>query len=558
MGRWAAGAGLLLLMAVPATASAQGRTCDLVEPTDFRRITNSLGDEIVYFSGPVRLRCEGGIRLDSDSAVYNRGQLQIELIGQVLYRDSTRQLTSDWANYLSQVEVLIARGDVVVTDLVDGSTVTGQEMEYQRESPERPVSRVVMRGGRPRAVLREGRDRGPESRVDPTVDPLADPIVDPMADSRADPAADPAADTVPPVEITADRLESVGDSLFRAMGAVDLVRGDMTGASDSATYRRVSAHLSLFGSAHVRDEQFRLEGERLDAVLAAEELDEVTAADSARLLSDDLTVRAPRLRIGFVDGEVDRMEAWNPAARAVAAALAAEAMAADTLPEDTTGVPEPPEAAPDLAPDLADDLDTPDLAPLRDVMAEGMAGAAAERAVATADRFQLRADSIDARAELGQLRELRAVGRAYGERPLDAAPAGLPAVVARDWTQGDTIIGYFRSDTSATDAAATEPAVTDTAATEPAATDTAEMIMERLVVIGGSEPALSLYRMEQEPGQGRAAINFMRARRITLHLTDGDVSLVEAEGPLEGLHLDPVTGAPEGDQPGDDTEGDPS
>ena len=484
--------GALLLLAAPLPTGAQGRSCDF-DPADYAQITNASGESILYFRDPVRMRCTGDVTLAADSAVLNRTRRAIELIGAVVYRDSTNQLTSDWANYLGSIEQLLARGNVVLTDLQDGSVVTGQELQHLREMPGRPRSHVVIRGGRPRAVLREARPRPPGPA----------PAVPPPGD-----------ETAAPVEITADRLEFLGDSLFLARGRVEIERGGMTGASDSARYDQPSERLTLLGGAHVRDDRYRLEGERIDALVRGEVLREVRAEVRTTLISDELTVRSERLRIGFVQGALDRLEAWNPAAMAA-----------------------PPDSA----------------APRP------------ERAVAIAEDFRLRADSIDAVADAGRLREVRAIGHGYGERRLDSLAVAVPAMVARDWIQGDTIIGYF-ADVFTDAAADTTPAaqdlddapsdafdvarpIRDPDGDTAESADSAEIVLERVVVIGGSGPALSLYRMEPAAEGERGAINFMKARRIILFMIEGDVDRVEAEGPMDGVYLDPVrrraTPAPE-------------
>ena len=454
--------GMILLLAAPAALAAQSRTCNLVQEADFSRLVNARGESVLYFKDPVRLRCTGGVTLAADSAVYNSTLLAMELVGAVVYRDSTNQLTADWANYLGSLEQLMGRGDVVLTDLRNGSVVTGDELQYLRQTRTRPLSQVVMRGGRPHAVLREA----------PAAAPGPETVVQPAG-----------ADSAAPVEITADRLEFLGDSLFLARGTVDIQRGATTGASDSARYDRAEERLTLLGGGHVRDDRYRLEGERIDAWVRGEVLREVRAEDRTSLISADLTVRSERLRIGFVDGALDRLEAWNP-------------------------------VRPDADP-----------------------AAPRERALALAEGFRLRADSIHAVADSGALREVRAIGHAYGERRLDSLAVGIPSRIARDWIQGDTIVGHFATlSVTELDAPADEPAVEAGAA--PA--DSTELVLERVVVIGGGGPALSLYRMEPDAEGALGAINFMKASRIILFMTEGEVARVEAEGPIDGVYLDPT------------------
>jgi hypothetical protein len=73
-----------------------------------------------------------------------------------------------------------------------------------------------------------------------------------------------------------------------------------------------------------------------------------------------------------------------------------------------------------------------------------------------------------------------------------------------------------------------------------------ETVLEKIDVVGGSSNALSLYRMDNGDGTGLPSVNFMRAKRITLFMRDGEVTRVEADGPIEGLYLDPAPVRPAG------------
>jgi lipopolysaccharide export system protein LptA len=446
------GAVVVLLAALPAAAEAQSRRCQQVLPSDARRIINSRGEEVFYFLDPVRVLCSGGVRLEADSAVMNSAGGGVILVGNVVFEDSTRRLEADWANYLGRADQLLARGDVSVTDLAEGAVVTGEDLNYLRESDTRPEARAVVTGGRPHAVI----------------------------PPRRDSLAGPAADTAVATEVWAERLELYGSTGFVAIGDVDLARGDVVGAADTARFDQGTERMTLLGTAHVQSPQYRLEGQHIDAFLEADQLTEVVADRDARVLADELDVRSTRVRIGFRDGEVERLEAWNP-----------------------------------------------------DPAAE------TRRARADAENFRLRADSIDAMADSLGIREVRAVGRAYGERNADSLAVGPPTVV-RDWIQGDTITGFFIRSVVAADGE-DQPLTEDErppAADAPG--DSVETVLERIEVAGGEGMALSLYRMNRDDPEARASINFMKAKRIILFMEEGDVARVEAAGPIEGVYLDPV------------------
>jgi lipopolysaccharide export system protein LptA len=446
----------LVLAAAPSTAQAQ-QVCDQVLRSDFRRVITQSGQEIMYYRNPVRIICTSGVQIEADSAVMNRTANTLEMVGRVLYRDGERQLTSDWAHYVGPTDELFARGSVVLTDRSDGSIITGENFEYRRQTEARPEAHMSMTGGRPHAVLPPGRELAEGEVLDP-------------------------------IRVWGERMEMLGDRAFIARTDVEIQRGDLRGASDEVRFDQLSERIILTGRAHVETDEYRLDGERIDALVQADTLREVLAEREARLAAEDLTVYGHTILISFADGQPERVEAWNPADA-----------------EDA-----PPPALP--------------------------------RAMAISADFQLRADSIDARSDVGRLREVRAVGRAYGEREADTLAVELPDAIARDWIQGDTIIGYF-ADVPAADAPATDVAALDTDMGEPPADET---VLERIEVIGGSSHALSLYRSEDPDGGPSPAVNFMRATRITLFMHEGEVGRVEADGPIEGVYLDP---APDGRAP---------
>lgn len=480
---------LVALGMLPAPGDAQARRCRQVLPSDFRRIVNPQGEEVIYFRDPVRFDCTGNVLLEADSAVMNRGASTVELVGHVTYRDSTRELRSEWANYLGRMDQLLARDDVVLRDLEGGAVIRGDQLNYLRETDERPMARMIVTGERPSAVIPRRPETGQRAPPGPAPE-LGDRALDP--DPRA--AGDTAA---APMHVEADRLELEGEDVFRAQGDVDLERGDMMGRGQTAFFDQAAERMTLTGSASVWNESYRLDGERIDAFLEGDGLREVRSERSARLTSEELNVSSEQLRIGFADGELERLEAWNPE------------------------------------------------------VAEG-----APRARAEARDFRLRADSIDARADSLGIREVRAVGRAYGERdvtddPATAGRADLPAAIARDWIQGDTILGFFshrpvEPDSVDGDVAGRDTVSLDTVAVaatpfgtpDTTSGDTTRAVLERIVAVGGSAPALSLYRMAADEGGG-IAMNFMKASRIILFMEQGEVERVEAEGPIEGLYLDP-------------------
>lgn len=133
-------------------AQSQGLVCDLLPVPQAREMFRDLATaegETVYISGPARFSCVDGTTVQADSAVSNVPRGDLQLIGNVFYQDSVKTLTADWLNYLDLEGMIFARGNVVLTDRETRSVVEGEELEYQRESEDRPESFTVVTGGRP-------------------------------------------------------------------------------------------------------------------------------------------------------------------------------------------------------------------------------------------------------------------------------------------------------------------------------------------------------------------------------------------------------------------------
>jgi lipopolysaccharide export system protein LptA len=480
MGRQRIALGILLALTAAVPLQAQQRTCRQVLESDIqRRLVDSRGgtvEEIIYFRDPVRVLCTGDVRLEADSAVITRSPAgsTVELVGNVVYQDTVRRLEADWANYLGGMDQLLARGSAIIEDLQEGAVVSGDQINYLRETDTRSQARLIVTGGRPHAVLpaRAPDQDTVEARAPPRQAPGQTRTREGPERPAPDPARSPAEEPSPETHVWAERLDLEGP-VFRAEGDVELERGELTGTGRRAVYDQELDRMTLSGDARLATNAYRLSGDQVQAMLEGDELRQLLSWGDARAVSEDLEIRSQRIRIGFVDGELQGLEAWN------------------VDPE-------------------------------------------APRIWARARDFQLRADSMEAVADSIGMQELRAIGRAYGERMLADGSAGAPVDpeseglvdVGRDWVQGDTILGFF-----------------DQVRGEPTGPDSARTVLERIEVIGGAEPALSLYRMTEDEGDS-PAINFMKARRIILLMEAGDVARVEAEGPIEGLYLE-AGGAPE-------------
>lgn len=444
---------LLLLALMPGSASGQARECEVFHTgtgTSFR------DQGMTFLGGGVRFVCPGGIRIRSDSLAHIEFTGLAEFIGNVHYADSLKTLTSAYAQYVGREGRISARDNVVLTDLRTGSTIHAPFLDYFQENETRPESMVLIYSGRPHAVL----VRKAETAVPPDTGPAPDTTV-----------------------VDSDQMQIFGERLFVGRGNVELTRGTMKGYGNEATFDQLGDSLRLAGMARVVTEEYLLSADTIGGLLTeGEQFREVDARRQAKLESDELQAEAPRLRIFFQDGQVQRM-----------VGIGDRPVGADTA---VAGPPAP------VAP-------------------------AGGQARANSADFRLIADSIDALAPGQRLERVVAVGGAFGERITpDSVSATRPPSAARDWMRGDTIVATFT----------TPP---------PTEADTApDPVLDTITTVGVTDQARSLYAMpdENDPA-GRLAYSYLLAYRIFVTLRAGEVANVSAQGsdgrPVHGLYLQP-------------------
>ena len=128
--------------------------------------------------------------------------------------------------------------------------------------------------------------------------------------------------------------------------------------------------------------------------------------------------------------------------------------------------------------------------------------------------------------------------------------ADTPALIRRDWLEGDTIVATFSevSDSLAPGGETTrvepEDPLPPSAGRVPPDADSAESRyrLDRLVA---RVSARSLYRIEPSDStlmaeEGRLAIHYVVGDQITILLSEGEVERMEVEGSTRGVHLEPV------------------
>ncbi|UCC85194.1 MAG: hypothetical protein JSW46_09875 [Gemmatimonadota bacterium] len=230
--------------------------------------------------GGIEATC-GSKWLRADSAVFFDRRGVLYLFWNIEYEDEGRTLVAERAIYYQDEDWVRAEGDVVLTDTLGGSTLSGPVLEYYPLNANRPFERIFA-PGRPHLVYHAERA---------------------------------AAEEAAPFEVDADRIHIYGDSAIAGQGTVVAVRGDLTAYGDSMDLDLGSDELWLLGNPSVEAEETLLEGDSILIVLEESEVREIRAWPNGSARGSELSLTAPLLRM-FIDG--------GEISRAVASAGAAE------------------------------------------------------------------------------------------------------------------------------------------------------------------------------------------------------------------------------------------
>jgi lipopolysaccharide export system protein LptA len=477
--------GLALLFAV--TEVAGQRSCDLTSSR--QAVSNQRdGTRVNYVSLP-RFQCDDGTRIEADSSVTFEATSFTQLFGNVVFRDTERELHSDRAQYFDRVGRLQAQGSVLLTMLTDGSWVTGEDLILLQANEVRPEEEVTVRQGRPHAHLI------------PTTTPDSLAVEDSIgAAERRN------VDPPDPYEIDADVIHLVGDRLFQARGRVEIINKSLQSYADSLEFQQDIGRVTLFDNARVvsqdtlSGDDLDLRGDTITMNVLDDQIDEMESRGRAQLLANEVDMRGPWIRLAFVDEELERV-------------VAVRRMEEDVGPGP--GVEDPPDSS-----------------------------TAQAQPMALVEDFRLTGDSIEAALIGGELDEVVATG---GARGVSTARDSLNAddtneLIRNDWIEGDTITATFRS-VPVHSAGPVGPA---SDGLEPAVAREREL---ELLVARGT--ARSFYRTTPEsetPGSEAPCaleINYVLGREVRLFMLDGEVERMEVDEP-EGVNLQPTCSAAPG------------
>ena len=242
-----------------------------------------------FGGGDARFRCRNmQIRMRSDSVAIYQGDIA-QFIGQVRYQDSTVIMTSDFGTYTRNGEKWEARGNVVLQNIKDGTVLRGPMLDYWRQIPGFRDSAEMYAAERPTVTL---------------------------------PVKDTAETDPEPYVVVGDWIRTMGSNRLIARGRVTIDRSDFRGRADSLHLDTGPANLgSLVGSAslkRVAEDSFDLNGKRIDLKLDQKELTYVTALDSAKLRSADMSLDGDTIGLDVNNRKVEQTLAWGSSIRPLA------------------------------------------------------------------------------------------------------------------------------------------------------------------------------------------------------------------------------------------------
>lgn len=258
------------VLAGPGPVMSQGSRCSLRIQAPTRSSVGVPGREGIYTTylggGTVTLWC-GDAVMTGDSAVHFESDERAEMIGNVIYRDTTRTLEARRLTYFERSDQIIAQGDVRLVRLATGARLDGPRVSFFRAA---------------RADSRTTATERPQMTF---------------------PASTPAGE---PILIDSDVAEFLGNERAFARGNVVIRRSDFHATADSARFSSGEGWLN--GEPVVTSRGLRLAGDSIFITFAEGDLDRIHAMGNARATGKELELRAAEILIDTGPEHVER--AW--------------------------------------------------------------------------------------------------------------------------------------------------------------------------------------------------------------------------------------------------------
>lgn len=304
-----------LLLTLPASAplaAQDSRPCEIVitgvirgpDTTRFTSVTSPTGGRNTYVGGAVDATCEGqGNRLQADSAEHFAERGLLILYHNVRYAEERVTITSDKMFYYTRDERLVAEGNVKGRT-AKGTRFSGPFMDYYRAKPGLREQSSWIATGRP--TVR-------------------------MSPEETGAAPGTSADSV---DLTANRVFSINDSLVFASGKVVIERPDLRATADSAMMDNGREFARLLREPFITgkgERAFTLDGRVIDMWSRDRELERVLSTGGAKATSDSLVLTADTIDMRLKDQQMERVYTWGGRALADGPAQDIEADSMDIL-----------------------------------------------------------------------------------------------------------------------------------------------------------------------------------------------------------------------------------
>jgi hypothetical protein len=277
--------GTLVPFLLAAQRPAEGRSCNLelynYDSTSTMMFKMPSGKYNSFYGRGIRGKCTNtDQRISGDSLEAIGDTKTYTIINHAHYTETRITLDADRIIYFQLEERVLAEGNVVaVTE--KGTTMRGPRAEYFRAMPGvRAVQQLVATGR-------------PVTRLSP---------------------ADAGGGSTDTVEVVADHINDVGDSLVYAGGSVVITRPDLKAVSDSATmdagreWSRLNGRPRIDGKG---ESKFTLVGRQIDMWSKQRRLERVLSADSAVATSDDMTLASDSIDLRLSEQKLSRAYAWG-------------------------------------------------------------------------------------------------------------------------------------------------------------------------------------------------------------------------------------------------------
>jgi hypothetical protein len=291
--------GAALLCATASAAAAAGASAQTAGPQpgskcvmdftgiangSFRLLTTKLpsGEHNMYVGGGSVGTCRGqNVTLTSDSTEYYGDQRLMYLIGNVHYSDPRARVDADHMTYWMDEEHIRAEGNVYAV-LASGTTMRGPVADYYRAVAPIRTQAILVSTGRPKlkVVQRDTLTGQPTDTVD----------------------------------VVADRITSVADSLVYAGGDVRITRPQLFATGDSAFMDQGTGLARLMRTPTVearRSRPFTLTGGVIDVFSKNRLVNRVVATPNGHATSQDLQLFADSVDLRVRNNELERAMAWG-------------------------------------------------------------------------------------------------------------------------------------------------------------------------------------------------------------------------------------------------------